>query len=170
VARILIIDTRTRHSNAAGEYAARRHHCEMAARELGVPSLRDADAYMLEHAREALTQEQFNCALHVVSENPRVLMAGEALRAGDMEKLGELMNLSHHSLRDLYRVSSPELNAVVEAALSVKGVFGARMTGAGLGGCAIALVRPDSYAQAKAVIASSFQARFGRDCAFVEVQ
>jgi len=140
IARFLVIDSGVRHANASGEYAARRRSCEAAARELGVNELRDADAYMLEHARAALPPEVYRCALHVVNENPRVLMAAEAMRGGDMERLGGLMNLSHASLRDLYRVSCPEVDRLVEALQSTEGVKGARMTGAGFGGCVVALV------------------------------
>jgi galactokinase len=168
-AQFIVIDTRVRHRNSGGEYAARRSGCEAAAKELGVESLREADAYMIEQAKGALTPEAFNCAMHVVSENPRVMMAAEALRAGDMGKLGELMKLSHRSLRDLFRVSCPELDAVVDAACAVEGVFGARMTGAGFGGCVVALISPAAEEPVKRAVSDAFRSRFGREPAFYPV-
>ncbi len=139
-ARFLIIDSGIAHANAAGTYKARRDACVAAAAELGVPALRDADAYMVEQARSALTPDQYNAARHVVAENDRTLTAAEALRGSDLPRLGHLMNLSHDSLRDLYRVSCPEVDRIVDAARACPGVFGARMTGAGMGGCVLALV------------------------------
>jgi len=153
VARFLVIDSGVRHRNASGEYAARRAACEAAARELGVPALRDADAYMLDQARAALTPEVYDCALHVVNENPRVLMAAEAMRAGDAERLGALMNLSHASLRDLYKVSCPEVDTLVDQLQNTPGVHGARMTGAGFGGCVVALINAAQAPEVQAAIA-----------------
>jgi galactokinase len=161
LARLLVIDSGIRHRNASGEYAARREACAGAARELGVPALRDADAYMLEHARGELSPELYNCAMHVVSENPRVLMAAEAMRAGDMERLGALMNLSHASLRELLKVSCAEVDAVVDAVQQTTGVYGARMTGAGFGGCVVALVHPDSVSDAQGVASRVIEERTG---------
>jgi galactokinase len=153
VARFLVIDSGIRHRNASGEYAARRAACEAAAKELGVPALRDADAYMLDQARAALTSDVYKCALHVVNENPRVLMAAEAMRAGDAERLGALMNLSHASLRDLYRVSCPEVDTLVDQLQQTPGVHGARMTGAGFGGCVVALINAAQVAEVQAAMA-----------------
>jgi galactokinase len=169
VARVVVMDTGVRHRNSAGTYAARRAACEAAAAELGVPALRDADGYMLEQARGALTQEQWACASHVVAENQRVLMAGEALRGGDMAAMGELMKLSHASLRDLYRVSCPELDCLVEAACGVPGVFGARMTGAGLGGCVVALARPEAVPALRTAVEGAYRAAFDREPMFYEM-
>ena len=81
---------------------------------------------------------------HVVDENARVIDAAEALEAGDHERAGRRFSESHASLRDLYEVSSPELDALVEIAMSVPGVFGSRLTGAGFGGCTVTLVRRDA--------------------------
>jgi galactokinase len=169
IARVVVMDTGVRHRNSAGTYAARRAACVATAAELGVAALRDADGYMLEQARGALTQEQWACALHVVAENQRVLMAGEALRGGNMEAFGGLMKLSHASLRDLYRVSCPELDCLVEAACGAPGVFGARMTGAGLGGCVVALVRPEAVSTMRAAAEGAYRAAFDREPTFYEL-
>jgi galactokinase len=114
---------------ATSEYAARRASCEAAARRLGVASLRDARPDQV--ADDPL-------ARHVVSENGRVLEAAAALRAGDVEQVGRLLVASHESLRDDFAVSTPELDRLVDLLLE-EGALGARLTGAGFGGCVVAL-------------------------------
>jgi galactokinase len=99
---------------------------------------------------------------HVIYENQRVLDAVAALRAGDVVAFGRLMNESHDSLRDLYEVSSAELDAVVEIARGVPGVYGARMTGAGFGGCAIALTDEAKVSELRSAIVHHYPARTGR--------
>jgi galactokinase len=96
-------------------------------------------------------------AHHIISENERVLEAQKAMRAGDAVRLGQLMNESHTSLRDDFEVSSPALNTIVEVAQGQPGCFGARMTGAGFGGCAVALVRKDAAAAFVATVAEMYQ-------------
>jgi galactokinase len=121
---------------ANSAYADRRAACEAAARRLGLESLRDA------------TPDQVSddpLARHVVSENARVLQAVDALRAGDMPRLGALLAASQASLRDDFRVSTTELDALVEALLE-EGAIGARLTGAGFGGCVVALCRVEDQA------------------------
>ena len=103
-------------------------------------------------------------ARHVAGEIDRTLQAVEALTAGDYARFGRLMCESHVSLRDDFQVSCRELDAIVEAAASCPGVHGARMTGGGFGGCAIALVRADAADEAAERIASSFAPAFGRRC------
>ena len=114
-------------------YAQRRAACEAAARRIGVASLRDATP-------ESVTDDPV--ARHVVSENGRVLAFVDALRAGELDRCGELMLASHASLRDDFRVSTPELDALVGALVDA-GAHGARLTGAGFGGCVVALVDAD---------------------------
>jgi galactokinase len=111
-------------------YAARRAACEAAAATLGVTTLRDATT-------DQVADDPF--ARHVVSENQRVLAFVDALRAGDHDRCGRLMDASHASLRDDFRVSTPELDALVDALVSA-GAYGARLTGAGFGGCVVGLV------------------------------
>jgi len=139
---LVVIDTRAGHRLVDGAYADRRAACQAAAAVLGVPALRDATPALLERYAAAPGDPGLRRARHVVTENARVLAAVELLRAGDLDRLGPLLAASHASLRDDYEVSSPELDTAVEAAVDA-GAAGARMTGAGFGGSAIALVRAD---------------------------
>jgi galactokinase len=139
---LVVIDTRAGHRLVDGAYADRRAACEAAAATLGVPALRDATLAQVEAAAGKLGDPGFRRARHVVTENARVLEAVALLRAGELGRLGPLLAASHASLRDDYEVSSPELDAAVEAAAGA-GAVGARMTGAGFGGSAIALVAAD---------------------------
>jgi galactokinase len=132
---LAVCDTRVERGLADTGYNDRRDACERAARSLGVEELRDAT----EDDLDRLSGEELLRARHVVSENARVLEAVEALRARDLDLCGRLMYASHASLRDDYEVSTPELDAFVKLA-ERSGAAGARLTGAGFGGCAIALV------------------------------
>ncbi|HEY3524306.1 MAG TPA: hypothetical protein VGK63_11445, partial [Candidatus Limnocylindrales bacterium] len=128
-------------------YNDRRAQCEagvaaIARTQPAVRSLRDVTPAMLEAAAAELEPVTLRRCRHVVTENARVLATADALEAGDLEAVGRLLAASHASLRDLYEVSSPELDALVEIAMAVPGVFGARMTGAGFGGCIVALAAP----------------------------
>jgi galactokinase len=147
---LLVCDTRVARSLAASAYNDRRAACERAAAALGLASLRDAGPEDLDR----LTGEELKRARHVVGENRRVLAAVEALERGDFAAFGRLMDASHASLRDDYEVSVPELDTFVDTAREA-GALGARLTGAGFGGCAIALV-PE--AQSDAVCAATCQA------------
>ncbi len=122
-------------------YNERRSQCEEAARLLGVKALRDADDAVLQAAEGRMNPLVFRRARHVVTENARCLRFAEALRQQRLDLLAELMHASHVSLRDDYEVSSPERDAMAEAAWAAPGCVGARMTGAGFGGACVALVR-----------------------------
>jgi galactokinase len=163
---LLVVDTRVKHEIGGGEYGRRRDRCASAAEKLGLKSLRDADADMVESAGASgrLDRVEAMRARHVVTEISRTLSAVEALRAGDYAAFGELMYASHASLRADYEVSCAELDAVVELARSCEGVLGARMTGGGFGGSAIVLVRAQRRGEAEQAIAAGFRGRFGRDC------
>jgi galactokinase len=139
---LLVLDTRAGHRLVDGAYADRRAACEAAAAVLGVAALRDATLERVEAAAGELGEERFRRARHVVTENARVLEAVGLLRDGELDRLGPLLAASHASLRDDYEVSSPELDTAVEAAVAA-GAIGARMTGAGFGGSAIALAPAD---------------------------
>jgi galactokinase len=139
-ARVVVLDTSTRRSLVGSAYDDRRSACERAAAHLGVAALRDADEATLEAGRGGLDEVAYRCARHVVRENARTLAAADAMERGDVVGLGALMDESHASLRDDYEVSSAALDAIVEAARALPGCAGARMTGAGFGGCAVALV------------------------------
>jgi galactokinase len=142
---LLVCDTRVERGLADTGYNDRHATCERAARALGVEQLRDAR----EEDLERLSGEELKRARHIVSENARVLEAVEALRAEDFRELGRLMYASHVSMRDDFEISTPELDAFVELAEESR-ALGARLTGAGFGGCAIALLPSedaDSLAQ-----------------------
>lgn len=160
---VLIVDTNAPRSLAASAYNERRAQCEQAAQTFGVKALRDVSVATFEQRKNELPALIAQRAAHVIYENQRVLDAVQALRAGDVIRLGTLMNQSHDSLRDLYAVSSKELDAVVDIARAHDGVLGARLTGAGFGGCAIALVR-DAHASALAdVMLREYPSRTGRE-------
>lgn len=137
---LLVIDSGTRHRLADGAYEARRRSCEEAARELGVPALRDVSLDSLDDALSALSSIELRRRVrHVVTENARVIEAVSILRDGRPAALGPVLSRSHASLRDDFEVSSPQLDTAVEGAVQA-GALGARMTGAGFGGSVIALV------------------------------
>ena len=138
---VLVTDTRAAHALNDGQYEDRRRASEAAAGVLGVETLRDVDAHHLDDALARLDDEVLvRRARHVVTEIARVRATVEALEAGDLAGVGHLFDASHASLRDDYEVSAPELDACVDAARNVHGVFGARMTGGGFGGCTVNLV------------------------------
>ena len=137
---VAVLDSGTRRYLADAAYADRRAACERAAAELGVVALRDAT---LEQVATLVDPADRRRAHHVVTENARTLAAAEAMRAGDAAELGRLMRASHASLRDDYEVSGPGLDAVVASAEQAPGCLGARMTGGGFAGCAVALVAAD---------------------------
>jgi len=159
---LLVVNTNVRHKLADSQYALRRRSCQGAAAKLGVPSLREVDAAMLEAGAGRLDATELKRARHVVTENDRTLRAAAAVRRRDWSTAGEHLYWSHESLRDDYEVSCPELDAVVEICRGIGedgGVFGARMTGGGFGGCAIALVRRRDAASVRNWIAREYLER-----------
>jgi galactokinase len=136
---ILVIDTLVAHEHATGEYAARRASCEQGARVLGVSSLRDVSIDDLPRARELLDDVTFRRVRHIVTENQRVLDTVRLLQEQGPTAIGDLLDASHRSMRDDFEISVPELDLAVEISQNY-GALGARMTGGGFGGSAIALV------------------------------
>ncbi|MEV0380287.1 galactokinase [Nonomuraea sp. NPDC050643] len=153
---MLIIDTQVHHEHAGGEYAKRRAECESAARKLGVAALRDVTD--LAGALDRLQGAERRRTEHIVTENHRVEALVGLLRAGAVTEIGALLNASHLSLRDKYEVSSPELDVAVEAALR-GGARGARMTGGGFGGSAIALVPVDRLESVQESVSAAYADR-----------
>ncbi|MPV51127.1 galactokinase [Pseudactinotalea sp. HY160] len=151
---LLVIDTKAPHALVDGQYAARRATCEAAAAELGVATLRDVDdlGAALARLRDPVSRARVR---HVVTEIERVEEFSAAFRADDLARAGELMTASHVSLRDDYEVSAPELDVAVDSALGA-GALGARMTGGGFGGSAIALVPAGSPAVVVAAVEAAF--------------
>jgi galactokinase len=160
---VLVGDTGVRHALAGGEYAARRRSCEAAARALGAASLRDVTPERLEADAGLLQDDQLACARHVLSENRRVLEFVERVSAGDARGAGALMGASHRSLRDDFRVSCPELDAMVEIASGLPGVLGSRMTGGGFGGCTVTLCESASVDRFARDLSAKYRERTGRD-------
>ena len=158
---VVVMDTATRRGLVDSAYNERRRQCEAAAKFFKVPALRDVTVDMFEAHAGELDSTTSRRARHVVTENARTLAAAEAMSSGDATSLGRLMNDSHRSLRDDFEVSSAALDAIVEIAQIQPGCHGARMTGAGFGGCAVALVdRSDSAAFAVSV-AAAYEERSG---------
>ena len=139
-ADLVVVDSGVRHDHAAGDYRVRRAECEEAARLLGIPQLRDLPPGRRADV-EKLPEPYRRRARHVVTENDRVLAAAEALRRGDLERLGGLFDASHDSQRDDFEVSVPAVDRIVDAARREPGVLGARLTGGGFGGSVLVLAR-----------------------------
>jgi galactokinase len=157
--RLLIADTRVHHDHAGSGYGDRRASCERAAALLGVKALRDVPFHDLDVALARLPDEELRRRVrHVVTENARVVDAVVALRAGDWAALGALMDASHASLRDDYEVSCDQLDVAVAESRGA-GALGARMTGGGFGGSAIALVPVNAVDTVTAAVAGAFAHR-----------
>jgi galactokinase len=161
---VLIINTNVKHELTGSEYPTRRKQCEIAAKILGVPSLRDATADLLEKARDKMDKVVFRRARHVIGEIERTIHAAEGVRAANWPAVGQLMYASHASLRDDYEVSCKELDTVVEIAESIGfkgGMIGCRMTGGGFGGCAVALVKTDAVDAITKKLATEYKKKTG---------
>lgn len=163
--RIVVLDSAVPRTLAGSAYNRRRAECAEAVRQLQavhpeVQALRDADLAML--AAAGLEGVVLRRARHVVTENARVLECAAALRRGDLAALGPLLAASHASLRDDYEVSGPELDALVEIASGTPGVYGARLTGAGFGGCCVALADAARAEDAAAAIVQRYRQGTGR--------
>jgi galactokinase len=135
------MDTATRHAHTESGYNERREQCEAAAEFFGVSHLRDVDMDTFQARADEMPEILRRRARHIITENARVLQAAKALTAGDVAKMGELMDASHASLRDDFEVTNDELNIIVELSQDQAECFGARMTGGGFGGSAVALVK-----------------------------
>ena len=152
---VLAIDTQVKHANNDGGYASRRASCETVAAALGVAALRGVDLQMLEDHRHQLDEVDYRRARHIVTENQRVLETVNTLKSAGARAIGELLNGSHASMRDDFEISCAELDCAVEASLEA-GAIGARMTGGGFGGTAIALISSDSVDAAIDAVGRAF--------------
>ncbi len=154
---VFVLDTATRRGLVESRYNERREQCEAAARLLGVASLRDATAEQL----DALPEDVRRRARHVVTENDRTLRAADALARGDVREAGRLMDESHASLARDFEVVTPALDVMAAGARGAPGCFGARMTGAGFGGCVVALVNGADGAAFAASVERAYRAATG---------
>ncbi len=167
---IVIADTNKKRGLVDSEYNTRRAECERAVSLLsenlpGIIALRDvtlADFEALKHTLPEITRKR---AKHVITEDARTLESVQALKAGDIERFGALMNASHDSLRDDYQVSCKELDAMTEIARSIPGVYGSRMTGAGFGGCTVSLVKDSAVEAFQAEVPALYKQAVGMNCA-----
>jgi galactokinase len=165
---LVVAHTGVPRSLTASAYNERRAQCEEAVAVLArhdpdVRALRDVNPVLLERYGGELDPVVLRRARHIVEENQRVLAAERALTAGDLDEVGRLFAASHASLRDLYEVSVPELDALVELAATTPGVIATRMTGAGFGGCTVSLVRADAVERVTERIGREYPALTGRD-------
>ena len=164
--RLIICNTMVKHELASSAYNERRAQCEEGVRVLAqsypnVRALRDVTIGQLEQHRGELPEVIYRRCRHVVTENARVLEAGEALEQQDLKRFGRLMAESHVSLRDDYEVSVDELDLMVELAQKIDGVYGARMTGGGFGGSTVNLVREENADEFRARIAEGYERSTG---------
>lgn len=164
---IVVTDTATPRQLVASEYNRRRQECEdalaIARRYVGGWRLpRELKSADVEGLRDQMPPVLWKRLRHLVEENARVVEAVAALEAGDVTRVGMLLDASHASLRDLFEVSSPALDAAVEIARSVPGVFGSRMTGAGFGGSTVTLVTPEAVDELRHALTHRLPAQTGR--------
>lgn len=165
-ARVVICDTMVRHNLATSEYNARRAECEMgvkvlASRREEIVALRDVTLEELKMARDRLPDTVYRRCRHVIKENERAQAAAVALDGNNLAEFGRLMYASQTSLRNDYEVSCRELDLMVEIAMESKGVYGARMTGGGFGGCTVNLVATDRILEFRDVVTSRYQEECG---------
>jgi galactokinase len=166
---IMILNSMVRHEVGGGEYGKRRNQCGIACAAIAkkypqVKALRDADEMMLNAVESQIDAVTFKRASHVIGENSRVLAAADALTHNDMAVFGSLMYKSHCSARDLYEISCPEIDFLVEEVCKKKGAFGARLSGGGFGGAAVAIVSPEAAEAIRQQIEPAYKKRFGIDC------
>lgn len=154
---ILVIDTRVKHAHSTGGYRERRASCELGASIMGVPALRDVSIADLPRAQELMDDVTFRRVRHIVTENQRVLDTVQLLREKGVRAIGDLLVASHASMRDDFEISTPELDTAVDTALAA-GALGARMTGGGFGGAAIALVELAAVDRVSAAVNAAFAA------------
>ncbi|HET7113658.1 MAG TPA: galactokinase [Pyrinomonadaceae bacterium] len=160
--RLVVCDTMVKHANASSGYNERRAQCEAGVKHLAhylphVKTLRDVTIEELEEYGRDLPDVIYRRCRHVITENARVIAAAQALNDGDLHRFRQLMAESHLSLRDDYEVSSRELDLMVELAAEVEGVYGARMTGGGFGGCTINLVDSDHVPNFNRIVAKGYE-------------
>jgi galactokinase len=163
--QLIICNTMVKHALASSAYNERRAQCEEGVKHLakslpGVTALRDVTLKELEQFGADLPEVVYRRCRHVVTENARVMSAANALEQGDLDEFGRLMGESHRSLRDDYEVSSRELDVMVELARDLDGVYGARMTGGGFGGCTVNLVAAEHVEGFRERVAKDYERIF----------
>jgi len=161
--QLVILDTATRRGLVDSAYNERRAQCEAVVCHFDVKALRDINPEQLQEKAGILDLTLYRRAQHVISENQRVLEAVKALNLGDAAGLGSLMNQSHASMRDDFEISREEMDQMVTIAQSQPGCYGARMTGGGFGGCAVALVAEDKVERFQKTVSKQYREKTGLD-------
>lgn len=165
---IVILDTSTRRGLVGSAYNERRNQCEEAARWFDVKALRDVSVEEFERKtkeEKGLSEFSLKRARHIVTENTRVLEAVKVMKDGNVKRLGELFNASHDSLRDDFEVTNDALNIMVNCAREQASCYGARMTGAGFGGCAVALVKEENASEFVNAVSEAYRQRSNMEAA-----
>lgn len=165
---VVVADSMVRRALSGSEYNVRRSQCEQAVSILqehypDVKALRDVSPQQLERHRDEFSEVVYRRARHVVTEDRRVLQVARDLYDGNIEHVGQLLVEGHNSLRDDYEVSIPELDTLVEAAVEVEGCYGARLTGAGFGGCIIALADEDAVPDLETHLDKVYEDAYGKE-------
>ena len=173
-AKIVIINSKVKHSLVDSAYNDRRNECETALKELqevlDIKTLGDLTEEQYEANKDAIKSEiRQKRAKHAVYENQRAIKAVEALKAGNIELFGKLMNASHVSLRDDYEVSCEEIDILVDLAWGIDGVVGSRITGGGFGGCTVSIVKNDAVDGFIEKIGAEYEAKVGHKAEFYVV-
>jgi len=166
-AAIVAVNTLVKHELSQGAYRDRVAECRRAAETLGVESLRDAAEDQLHRIADPVALKR---ARHIVSENQRVQDFVTAAARGDRAEMGRLFVASHRSLQHDYEVSCEELDFLVDRAMALEGVYGARMTGGGFGGCTVNLLEPAAVDRFEAELGAAYESRFGKVPAFYRVR
>ena len=174
-AKIVVTNSKVKHSLVNSEYNTRRSECETALKELqtvtDIKGLGDLTEEEFEAHKSAIKDEtRVKRAKHAVYENRRTIRAVEALKNNDLETFGELMNASHVSLRDDYAVSCSEIDVLVDAAWKVEGVIGSRITGGGFGGCTVSIVKDEAIEAFKEQVGKAYQEQVGKTPEFYVVE
>lgn len=152
---LLVMDTLVKHAHSTGGYGERRASCELGASIMGVEALRDVSVEDLPRAHDVMDEVTYRRVRHIVTENQRVQETVATLRSEGPRAIGALLDASHVSMRDDFEISAPELDTAVDAAIAA-GALGARMTGGGFGGAAIALIERDAVVEVTAAVESAF--------------
>ena len=174
-AKIVVTNSKVKHSLVDSAYNDRRSSCEKALEELqeiiGINSLGDLSEEEFEKYKSAIKDEDRQIkAKHAVYENQRAIKAVLALKNGDLDTFGKLMNESHKSLRDDYEVSCEEIDVLVDAAWSVPGVIGSRITGGGFGGCTVSIVKDEAIEDFKTIVGKAYMDKVGKEAEFYVVE
>ena len=174
-AKIVVTNSKVKHSLVNSEYNTRRSECETALKELqtvtDIKGLGDLTEEEFEALKSAIKDEtRVKRAKHAVYENRRTIRAVEALKNNDLETFGKLMNASHVSLRDDYAVSCSEIDVLVDAAWKVEGVIGSRITGGGFGGCTVSIVKDEAIEAFKEQVGKAYQEQVGKTPEFYVVE